>query len=345
MAPNQSPISQAVLLAGGRGTRLRPLTYRTPKALLPVLNQPLISYELALLGRYEVSEAILTTAYHADKLRPALGTGQRWGLRLTYVQEEPPLDTAGAIKNAELLIAGDFFAFNGDLILDCDLTELAQAHRQAQAAVTILLRRVEDITHFGLIQRDERGYITAFLEKVPDDETGQNTVNAGVYVMASEVLNHIPADRPYSNETDLFPALLEQGLPMYGHLPAREGYWTDVGRTETYLAANRELLSGQLPWASWPECSADQTENDVTIRGPTCCGEDVSIGAGAQIGPFVTLGHDVQVGEGAALRDCIVHPGAVIGANAALESVVVAENEVVADGHSQTRGVLCTYEP
>jgi len=273
MAASESPISQAVLLVGGPGTRLRPLTYRTPKALLPVLNRPLISYELELLGRHAVAEVILSTAYHADQLRPALGTGQGWGTKLVYVREEKPLGTAGAIKNAELLIRDDFFACNGDLILDCDLTELARVHRQSGAMVTILLRRVEDISHFGLIQRDERGFITAFLEKVAVDETGQNTVNSGIYVMSPQVLEHIPAEQPYSNETGLFPALLASDVPMYGYLPESEGYWTDVGRLDTYLAANRDLLSGHLPWVNWRECAAEPTAGNITIETPTCCAD------------------------------------------------------------------------
>ncbi len=344
MAAEESLISQAVLLVGGLGTRLRPLTYRTPKALLPVLNRPLVSYELELLGRHGVAEAILTAAYHAQQLRSALGTGRRWGPKLVYVEEQRPLDTAGAIKNAEKLIQGDFFALNGDLILDCNLTELAQAHQESGAVVTILLRRVADISHFGLIQRDERGFITAFREKATEDETAENTVNAGVYVMNPEVLDYIPPGRPYSNETDLFPTLLEKGLPMYGHLPTQLGYWTDVGRLETYLAAHRDLLRGGLPWLSWADCSAEVAEPGTVIEPPTCCGPNGTIGAGAKVGPYVTLGAGVQVGAAAVLRDCIIHPGATIGAAAQVESAVVAENEIVPEGYHQSEGVFCTEQ-
>ena len=344
MAAEACPISQALLLVGGRGTRLRPLTYRTPKALLPVLNRPLVSYELELLGCHGVAEIILTTAYHAQQLRSALGTGRCWKLKLAYVEEQSPLDTAGAIKNAEKLIQGDFFALNGDLILDCNLTELAQAHLRSGAMVTILLRRVEDITHFGLIQRDEHGFITAFREKATEDETGENTVNAGVYVMSPAVLEYIPTGRPYSNESELFPTLLEKGLPMYGHLPPQQGYWTDVGRLESYLAANRELLSGGLPWLSWADCSAELGEPGAVVEPPTCCGESVTIGAGAQVGPHVTLGAGVQVGPDATLRDCIIHRGATICAGAHVESAVVAENEIVPEGYHQTGGVFYTEQ-
>ncbi len=338
------PISQAVLLVGGVGTRLRPLTYLMPKALLPVLNCPLISYELELLGRSGVPDVLLTTGYQASELRDVLGGGENWGIHLTYVEEQPPLDTAGAIKNAQELLAGDFFAFNGDLILDCDLAELACAHRESGALVTILLRQVEDISHFGLVQRDEEGFVTAFREKVDVDETGQRTVNAGVYVMTAEVLDYVPVGEPYSSESDLFPALLEAGLPILGYLPAQQGYWTDVGRLETYLAANHDLLSGRLPWVYGPWCDEQLEGSGARVVPPICCGSDVKAGEAAEIGPYVTLGDDVQIGAGSVLTDCIVQAGATVEGEVILDSVIVAEKETVPAGYNQTGGVFCTYE-
>jgi len=337
-------ISQAVLLVGGAGTRLQPLTYLMPKALLPVLNRPLISYELELLGRSGVPDVLLTTGYQTSRLRDVLGGGESWGVHLTYVEEQPLLGTAGAIKNAQELLAGDFFAFNGDLILDCDLTELARAHRQSGALVTILLRQVDDVSHFGLVQCDERGFVTAFREKVEVDETGQRTINAGVYVMAAEVLDYIPIGESYSNETDLFPALLAAGLPILGHLPAQQGYWTDVGRLETYLAANHDLLSGHLPWVEWSRCDEQLERSGGRMMPPICCGSRVTVGEAAQIGPYITLGDDVEIGTGSVLTDCIIQAGATVGAEVMLESVIVAESETVPAGHNQTGGVFCTYE-
>ncbi len=338
------PISQAVLLVGGLGTRLRPLSYLMPKALLPVLNRPLISYELELLGRNRVPDVLLAIGYEPGQLQDALGSGDSWGIHLTYVEEQRPLDTAGALKNAQELLASEFFVFNGDLILDCDLAELARAHRQSGALVTILLRPVEDISHFGLVQRDERGFVTAFREKVDVDATDQRTINAGVYVVAAEVLDYIPVGEPYSNETDLFPALLEAGLPIFGHLPDPQSYWTDVGRLETYLAANHDLLSGRLPWVDWPQCDEQLEGSGARVVPPICCGSHVKVGEAAQIGPYVTLGDDVEIGAGSVLTDCIVQAGASVEGEVVLESVIVAENETVPAGHNQTGGVFCTYE-
>jgi len=337
------PISQAVLLVGGVGTRLRPLTYLMPKALLPVLNRPLISYELELLGRSGVPDVLLAIGDRTSQLRDALGSGDSWSVHLTYVEEQRPLDTAGAIKNTQELAADEFFVFNGDLIIDCNLTELARAHRQSGALVTILLRQVEDISHFGLVQRDEEGFVSAFREKVKVDETGQRTINAGVYVMAAEVLDYIPVDEPYSNEADLFPALLEADLPILGYLPDQQGYWTDVGRIETYLTANRDLLRGCLPWVHWRQCGEHLAAASQVVP-PTCCGSGVEVGETAQIGPYVTLGDGVQIGAGSVLTNCIIQTGATVGAEVTLESVIVAENETVPAGHNQTGGVFCTYE-
>jgi len=337
------PISQAVLLVGGVGTRLRPLTYLMPKALLPVLNRPLISYELELLGRSGVPDVLLAIGDRTSQLRDALGSGDSWSVHLTYVEEQRPLDTAGAIKNTQELAADEFLVFNGDLIIDCDLTELARAHRQSGALVTILLRQVEDISHFGLVQRDEEGFVSAFREKVKVDETGQRTINAGVYVMAAEVLDYIPVDEPYSNEADLFPALLAADLPILGYLPDQQVYWTDVGRIKTYLAANRDLLRGCLPWVHWRQCG-EQLAAANQVVPPTCCGSGVEVGETAQIGPYVTLGDGVQIGAGSVLTNCIIQTGATVGAEVTLESVIVAENETVPAGHNQTGGVFCTYE-
>jgi len=210
--------------------------------------------------------------------------------------------------------------------------------------VTILLRQVEDISHFGLVQRDEKEFVTAFREKIEVDETGQRTINAGVYVVAAEVLDYIPVGEPYSNEAELFPALLEVGLPIFGHLPDQQGYWTDVGRLETYLAANHDLLSGHLPWVDWPGCDEQLEGSGVRVVSPICCGSGVKVGKTAQVGPYVTLGDDVEIGAGSVLTDCIVQTGATVEDEVILDSVIVAENETVLAGHNQTGGVFCTYE-
>ncbi|MEI6502103.1 MAG: NDP-sugar synthase [Armatimonadota bacterium] len=241
-------IQQAVLLVGGLGTRLRPLTYALPKALIPVANLPLIAYEIIPLARAGVKQIIFAMGYKADLLREHLGDGSDYGTEFVYVEEHERLDTAGAISNVADHLDGPFFCCNGDMIYDVDLGAFAQDHLRREALVTYCLRRTDDISHFGLIQWQDDGRVTAFKEKVAVDETGRNTVNSGFYLMSPEVLDYIPPGVPYSNETQLFPDLLGRGLPLYAHVPQRDGYWADVGRFDTYLQANGEVLEGKISW-------------------------------------------------------------------------------------------------
>jgi len=329
---SQAPIRQAVLLVGGLGTRLRPLTCHRPKALIPLLNRPLLGYQFDLLARHGVRDIILAVAYRSEQLAAELGDGERWGVRLRYVTEEEPLGTAGAIKNVEPLIEGPFLAFNGDVVMDVDLAALAEDHIQSGAILTLCLRRVEDISPFGLIRRGTDGRVTAFLEKRERDETGQNFINSGVYVMSPEILDHIPAGRVCSSEHELFPSLLQAGLPVLGHLPDRWGYWNDVGRLDTYLQASRDLLDGALPWVGPGRADGAQVAPDATVADPCLLGNDACVEAGASIGPHVAMDEGSRVGEGASVADSILWPGAVVGRGACVTGSVIGQGGVVSDG-------------
>ena len=323
---SEATISQAVLLVGGLGTRLRPLTYQRPKALMPVLNRPLISYELELLARHGVRDVILAVSHGAGEIEAELGDGAQWGVRLRYVEEVEPLGTGGAIKNVEALIEGPFLAMNGDLILDVDLGPVMAEHLASGAILTLCLRRVEDVSPYGLIRRDEDGWVTAFLEKRPLDDTGQNTVNSGVYVMAPEILDHIPAGRDCSNEYELFPSLIDTTPGVRGHVPERWGYWNDIGRLGNYLDANRALLDGAVPWVG--------PENDAEARGPCLIAGSARVEASAVVGPHVTIGEGAVVGEGAQVRGSVLWPGAHVAANARVSDCVVGGPEEVV-GHDR----------
>ncbi len=335
MASPASPLRQAVLLTGGLGTRLRPLTDRLPKALVPLLNRPLISYELELLARAGVTDIILAVSYKADALRQGLGDGAKWGVKLRYCPEPVPLDTAGAIANARDYLEDDFLVLNGDLVMDVDVAAVARAHLEKEADVTILLRRVEDIRPYGLIQRDDDGFIVAFREKVCYDETGQNTVNAGLYVMSHRVLEAIPAGRPYSNERQLFPGLLAKGARLVGYLPPRPGYWADVGRLDSYLQANRALLQGAIDWVR-PQVQSEVSPQHV--EPPVCIGAHCTIAG--DVGPYACIGNNCQVCEGARLHDCVVLDGARIGKDAKVSNAVVGPDAYVPAGANITSGVF-----
>jgi len=315
-------IEQAVLLVGGLGTRLRPLTYRLPKALMPVANLPLIAYEIIPLARAGVKQIILAMGYGAELLQPHLGDGGAWGVELVYVEEAEPLDTAGAIGNVREHITGPFFACNGDMIYDVDLTAFAAEHLRREALITFCLRRTDDIAHFGLIQWDETRRVTAFKEKVPHDETGRNTVNSGFYLMAPEVLDDIPPGRPYSNERDLFPRLLRAGRPLVAHVPERDGYWADVGRLDTYLQANRDVIGGKLRWfRPAVKCALPAT---ATVAGPADIAADVTIGERVLIGAGTALGAGSVIEAGAVVTQSIIWPGSRIGRGARVQGSVVA---------------------
>lgn len=324
--PTPPKIEQAILLVGGMGTRLRPLSYKLPKALMPVANLPLIAYEIIPLVRAGVRQIVFAMGYKADLLRDHLGDGHDFGAEFIYVEEDAPLDTAGAIGNAREHITGPFFACNGDMIYDVDLEAFAADHLRHEALVSFCLRRTPDIAHFGLIQWDDQGHVTAFKEKIAHDETGRNTVNSGFYLMSPEVFDYIPPGQPYSNERELFPDLLERGLPLHAHLPARDGYWADVGRIETYREANSAILHGRLSWFSpqvrCPVPASAQVADAVDIAADAVIGERVVIGAGTAIGSGVVIADD------AVITGAIVWPGSHIGRGARVHGSIIAAASV-----------------
>jgi len=315
-------IEQAVLLVGGLGTRLRPLTHQLPKALMPVANLPLIAYEIVPLAQAGVKQVILAMGYRAELLQSHLGDGSAWGVELVYVEEPELLGTAGALGNVRKHISGPFFACNGDMIYDVDLRAFAADHLRREALITFCLRRTDDIAHFGLIQWDDAGRVTAFKEKVPLDETGRNTVNSGFYLMSPEVLDHIPSGRVYSSEHDLFPSLLQRGEALYAHLPAQDGYWADVGRVDTYLQASRDVIAGKLSWLR--PAVKSPVPATVTLAGPVDIAADVTLMEGVCLGGETALGAGVVIEAGAIVTESIVWPGSRIGPQARVQGSIIA---------------------
>jgi mannose-1-phosphate guanylyltransferase len=305
-----------------------------------VVNRPLISYELEWLRRAGVKQVLLAVAHQAEALRRGLGEGSAWGLEVEYVEEQEPLDTAGALKNCAPRLLGRFWALNGDLIFDFDPAPMVRRHCAERAVLSLTLRRVEDILPFGLILCDQRGRVTGFREKVSEDPTGQRTVNAGIYLMEPEALASVPPGRPWSNERDLFPDLVASGATVLGFQPETMAYWLDVGRLDTYLQANRDVLSGAVPWVRAETTAGARLEPGAQIHRPCSLAEGVVVHAGAQVGPFVSLGAGVEVGERARLRNAVVLAGATIGPDAELDSVVVTAGDAVPPGHQQQGGVF-----
>lgn len=330
-------IQQAVLLVGGLGTRLRPLTYLLPKALIPVANLPLIAYEIIPLVQAGVRRIIFAMGYKADVLRRQLGEGSEWGAEFIYVEESSPLDTAGAIRNVGEYIDGPFFVLNGDIIYDVNLSALAAAHVERNALVTFCVRQTEDIERFGLIQWHDDGRVERFVEKTTHDPTGRKTVNSGFYVMSPEVLDHIPVDQPYSSERQLFPRLLAAGYRLFAHLPADQGYWADVGRLDSYLQASGDVLEGALQWYK-PQCDGNIAP-EATVAASCSVARGAQVAPGARLAGRVAVGADAVVAEGAQVADSILWPGSQIGPRARVTHTIVA-GAAVAAGQDVTGEVI-----
>jgi mannose-1-phosphate guanylyltransferase len=353
---------QALILAGGEGTRLRPLTSTIAKPVVPLVGRPLISYMLDWLRGHGVDEAILSCGFMADGVRSVLGDGSSLGVRLHYVQEPRPLGTGGALKLAENLLNDRFLMLNGDVITDLDLTAQLAQHERTGARVTLGLIGVEDPSPYGLVRRDDRGEVTEFVEKPSPDEIDSNLISAGAYVIEREVLDSLPsAGTKFSIERDVFPELVQNGL--YGH--ESSGYWLDLGTPERYLQATFDILGGDVsttvgrqlaqaggtlqegnggavagtvhpPAVIGPDC---HVAADATIGGRTVLGEGVTLESGAHIDASVLL-DGCRIGAGARISDAILGPGVTVGEHCRIDhGVVLGENVKVGPGNVLTAGM------
>ncbi|MBI2939445.1 MAG: NDP-sugar synthase [Chloroflexi bacterium] len=321
---------QAVILVGGEGTRLRPLTVNVPKPMMPVVNRPFLEHVVDYLRGHRITDVILSMGYRPAVIEQYFGDGRDFGIRLTYVVEQSPLGTAGGVKNVEPYLDGDtLFVFNGDILTDLDLGAMLAFHRERQAQVTISLTPVEDPTAYGLVETDASRRITQFIEKPGRDQITTNLINAGTYILQREVLSHVPAGTYSMFERGLFPLLLERGAPVYGY--AADGYWLDIGTPAKYLAAHRDVLAGRIAWPIPGEPVIDgvwagrDAVIDPTARlvGPVALGDRVRVEAGAQlIGP-ATVGDDCVIGAESTIEDAIIWAGSQIGPRATLRRCVV----------------------
>jgi mannose-1-phosphate guanylyltransferase len=352
----------AVILVGGGGTRLRPLTYAVPKPLIPVFNQPLIVRIIANLARHGVDHVVLAASAGDKRLESALGNGAQLGVKLSYSYETEPLGSGLAVKQAARDFKGAFFVCNGDIITDIDLTSMLTRHRQRKAILSISLSAVEDPSAFGIAElaTDER--ITQFVEKPAREEAPSSWANAGTWIFEPEVLTHIPDEKmDGSLERLVFPALIADGLIVQG-FPS-DAYWIDVGTSERYLQLHHEIMlkeiEGWLPAGIaskaalgegcqvWPdaELAANvllgrnaRIGGGVTIRGPSVLGDNCTVRENAVIERSV-LWSDVKVGAGAVIRDSIIGTDCWIGDDAVVEGAVLANGARVKRGVQLERGV------
>ncbi|MBI4304483.1 MAG: NDP-sugar synthase [Chloroflexi bacterium] len=321
---------KAVILVGGKATRLLPLTANTPKAMVPVLNVPFLEHVIRHLSRHEVKEVVLAQGHLAQSIERYLGDGSQLGVRLHYSNEDIPLGTAGAVKNAERYLDDTFLVLNGDIFTDLDITDMTDFHRAKKAVATIALTPVDDPTSYGLIETTPDGRVTRFLEKPKRDEVTTNTINAGTYVLEPEVLARIPPGASVSFEREVFPQLLAEGKPVYGYSSA--AYWIDIGTPEKYLRLHHDLLTGKCRGYDFVHSQGksitgkDRIHSTVQISGEVIIGANCSIGAGAMlIGPLV-------IGKGCIIEeDCVIEQS-VIWDGVRIEQYARVSNSIVAKG-------------
>ncbi len=325
---------KALILAGGQGTRLRPLTLSRPKHLLPIANRAHIDHVFDLLVAHGVQEAVLLTSYLAERfdgvIKPAAGRG----LHVTVTQETTPLDTAGALKNAESSVAGEtFLAFNGDVLTQLDLRRLVDWHVRRGALATIALTPVDDPSAYGVVVTEEDGRVKSFIEKPPAGTATTNLINAGVYVLEPEVFDWIPSGERYSAERSLFPSLVAAGAPLYA--TGSDAYWMDVGTPPKLLQANQDSLSGRFLTRAVPQPGPEAVaiapgvkigEGVSVVR--SCVGGGSALADNARIEGSVLL-PGVRLGPGAWVRGSVVGEGVMVAPDVQVTGRTVADGEVV----------------
>jgi len=339
---------KAVILVGGQGSRLRPLTVNRPKPMLPVGNIPFLSHVFRHLRVHGISDIVLAVQYLPAAFSDYYGDGSSLGVRLTVVGEDEPLGTAGAVKNVERYLDDEtFLVFNGDILTDLDLSAMVAAHKANGAVMSISLTPVDDPTSYGVVAMDASKQISQFVEKPRLEDAPSKLINAGTYVMEPEALQYIPAGF-YMFERGLFPDLLRRGRPMYG-FPS-EAYWLDIGTPQRYLAANHDLLVGRVSdMTSIPKSlreggqvigKGSRVDPSAKISGPVVLGEGCTVAAHAQIvGPAV-LGDRCTVGERAIIEDAVLWEGVQVGAGAHLRRCAIGSQSVIGANTSITNEAI-----
>ena len=320
---------KAVVMAGGEGTRLRPLTSNQPKPMVPIVGKPCMEHILELLRRHQFGEVIITLAFLPQAIRSYFGDGESLGLDIEYSVEETPLGTAGSVRLASGKLDDTVLVISGDALCDIDLTELVAAHRSKGAAVTIGLKSVPNPLEFGIVVTDDDGRVERFLEKPSWGQVFSDTINTGIYVLEPEVLRHVPAEGPYDFSKELFPLLLEMGRPIYGHVC--EGYWQDIGNLDQYRQANADALERRvrldipgirLRGNIWIGEGVELSDLQA-VEGPAFIGDNVRIAPGATVGPSSVLGANVTLREGARVVRSIVDASTHLGRSALVEGAIV----------------------
>ena len=341
---------QALILAGGKGTRLRPLTVYTPKPIVPLLNRPFVLYQIEVLKKAGIEDITLSLSYQPDKIQHLMGYGSEFGVNLRYVTEPSPMGTGGAYKFAAENIRDTTVVFNGDILTDLDIAKLIEFHQSKGAAATLTLVPVEDPTRFGLVQTGADNRVQRFVEKPQPDELAElkvNTINAGIYVLEPSILDLIKKDANRSFEYDIFPDILKRELPFFSYTIDKE-YWRDIGTPASYLAAHHDFLNGKLTGLDFEKAAvSEDVATHAEIDKASVIGEGCVVKPGAKIVNSV-IGAGVHIEEKAVIENSVIWPhtriatsaeirGSIVGRTCHIgRNVVVGEGSVLGDKTSLT---------
>ena len=350
---------KAILLAGGKGTRLRPLTIHTPKPIVPIFDRPFLHYQLDLLKQVpEIDEVILSLNYQPRRIEEIFGDGGESGLGIRYVVEPAPLGTAGAVRYAGESVRESVVVFNGDVLTEVDLAAVIALHRERKARATIVLTPVENPAAYGLVETDPCGNIQRFLEKPQPDQITCDTINAGIYVLEPDTFDRIPKDTPWSIERSFFPSLIDGQEAFVAFV--NRGYWIDIGTPEKYMQVHHDIMAGRYraapfaaagPSAAWVADDA-RVEEGAVLEGPCFIDGGTVVKTGARIGPYTVIGRQCHVEEHATIdrsivwansrvsQDAIVRRSILgrhchIGRSATIEGGVVLGDKSVITDHSR----------
>ncbi|MBN1161466.1 MAG: NDP-sugar synthase [Dehalococcoidales bacterium] len=338
---------KAVILVGGPGMRLRPLTDNCPKPIVPVVNKPFLEHTLTHLKLSGIADIILAMSYLPEAIRDYFGDGERFGVRLTYCIEEEPMGTAGAVKNAAAYLDGPFVVLNGDnVFLEIDFKEVYAFHRDKKAKATIFTTWVDDPSAFGVVEMDADQRVKRFIEKPPPGTETSNWINAGGYILEPEVLEEIPAGKHYMFEKGLFPRLLEIGRHLYGY--TYKGYWLDMGAPQKYFNFNMDLLLKKTKSPLLQNFQRDgvyysgdsEVHPAARITGPVLVENGCKIGPGVSVKGPVVIGKGCVIGDGAGLEKTILWDNVNIGKNSSLEKCIVSGNTIIKDGSKIENSVV-----
>jgi mannose-1-phosphate guanylyltransferase/phosphomannomutase len=322
-------------MAGGEGSRLRPLTCHIPKPMVPVLNRPVMEYTIELLKKHGITEVGVTLQYLPEEIKDWFGDGSKWGVSISYFTEDSPLGTAGSVKNAESFLDDTFIVISGDALTDFDLGQAITFHQKKRAIATLVLTSVENPLEYGVVLTHSDNKIDRFLEKPGWGEVFSDQVNTGIYILEPEVLRYIPANKFYDFSKNLFPLLLQKKQPVYGCL--LKGYWCDIGNMTQYMQANYDLLSGNV---GLPIKGNNQGDNiwlgegvklnsSVKLKGPLFIGNNVEIGKNAVIDSYSVIGDGAWLGQGSVLKRAVLWNNVYLGKEVAIRGSVICNNVII----------------